>query len=75
MESDSNGDWLPDGWVRAMYIEPDTGSSAWADMTDDFNVVHGGHCATEPDVYGQGPFAHPSDRAGRPVPSIRSNDA
>lgn len=54
MEIDADNDLLPDGWVRALYVEPNTGSTAWADQTSDPNEVHSGSRAIELGVTGKG---------------------
>lgn len=54
MEIDTDTDNLPDGWVKALYVEPNTGSTAWAEMTSDPGEVHGGQYSEELGVTGRG---------------------
>ncbi|MBP7745763.1 MAG: hypothetical protein KA383_06480 [Phycisphaerae bacterium] len=54
MEIDGDSDMLPDGWVKALYTEPNTGSTAWAEMTNDPNEVHSGLWSEELGVTGKG---------------------
>lgn len=54
MELDADNDLLADGWVRAQYVEPNTGSSSWVNLVSDPNLVHSGQKAQEMGVTGRG---------------------
>lgn len=54
MELDEDNDLLADGWVRALYVEPNTGSTAWAELVTGQGEVHSGLKAQELGVTGKG---------------------
>jgi len=54
MEIDADNDSIPDGWTQALYVEPNTGSTAWAGLVTGQGEVHSGLKAEELGVTGKG---------------------